>query len=255
MRNHIQDRTLIDWLEDELDPSASRWLERHLAECADCRARMEALREEESLIREALAWTAEERETLVSPRGQTPVWQAVARKLTFRERGHQTSSRRTRAVAGIAGIAIAATFLLLFVQAGDRLPALDVFRKVPTVVVESVGAKPGETVYLSVRVENIEGPCGLVAKLRFDPHTLKVLPSPSSAVTFAKVDGEEITIAALSKDGWKGQEGIVARIPVVLQSTATVQEEFNLDLDSVQLVGEQRKPLETKIRGGRIRVL
>jgi hypothetical protein len=141
------------------------------------------------------------------------------------------------------------------VQAGNRLPALDVFRKVPTVVVESVGAKPGETVYLSVRVENIEGPCGLVAKLRFDPEALKVSPSSASAVSFAQVEGEEITIAALSKDGWKGEEGIVARIPVVLESSLDAKKELRLELGSVRLVNNQRDSIEVEIRGGRIRVL
>jgi anti-sigma factor RsiW len=56
-RRHCSDEQLLAWLDGELQPTAARWVQSHLKICWECRARLQDIDGQVSLVVETLIET------------------------------------------------------------------------------------------------------------------------------------------------------------------------------------------------------
>jgi hypothetical protein len=125
---------------------------------------------------------------------------------------------------------------------------------VPLVELGSVEAKPGEEVLIPVKAKNLIGLCGLQAKIRFDPNLVEIKPGGES-LGQSGVQGNEVTIAALSSNGWKDEDGVAFRLPVTIRGNAPPKTTINLEILSVDVTDSRNIKMEASPRDGSIHIL
>jgi len=245
----LGEEMLLQWLHGSLEPSLAEQVERHVEECERCSAELETLRKEEDLIRGALrmepdladegaycqeSWLRGSQATITTARGRF---------------GRAKSSR-----LWWVGIA-ASVFLVLALanQSGFLLGGGDEAEG-PLVSASSMSAKPGETVLIPIRAENLNGRSGLQAKLIIDPNMAQI-KSAESLLGVCSVKGGEATVVTLSADAWKEQDGIAFRLPVSISETTPRNTIIRLDFVSVQLTDARRTKLKARTRGAEINVI
>jgi len=245
--HHCQDHLLEDLLEGRLDDELASLVRAHLETCEACAQEKALLEKDAELIRGALKWTSESRPA-------TPV----------RQRRVSVAGSHRRAVWLSAAACLLLSLLLYPYLPSEEpeapvasLPAdtpASVDEKPPLVEIETATAKPGETVVLNLRVARVEGLCALEARVRFDPTQVEVTPA-KSALGLSSVVGDEVIIASISGDAWKGEDGVAFRIPVKVRGDVPPNTTLDLDLASVRLVGRDKKSLEADRKTGSIRVI
>jgi anti-sigma factor RsiW len=223
----ITETLLQDWVDGELDEALSQEVQEHLEGCPACRAEKDALLREAALIQSVLDRTAHSRQPAVL-----------------------TLPRRRSRVRQTAWLAAAASLVLgisLYICFGGS-------RDIPSVELDSVEARPGEAVFLALRVKRVDGLCGLQARVRFDSSKVRIAPE-FGQLAKGLVEEGQITIASVSADGWREEDGVVLRLPVMVGESVPSDSIIRLEIDAVSLAETKTQTREVRRTGGTIRVL
>ncbi|MCA9450618.1 MAG: hypothetical protein KC931_26080, partial [Candidatus Omnitrophica bacterium] len=232
----IDDELLEDWIDGFLESDIAQEVAAAVEGAPDLLERVQCLKREREMFVSALVWTAETRPKTAAPIAllpSPPVWRQRPAFIVF------------GLAASLALIALPAWFLGGFQQPplengakGAVTQAFPLDR--PTIVLESIQATAGETVYVTLRAHRLDGFCGLQARVTVGPG-LQAESTQSSGFTFAGARGDRVTIASISEDGWSSEEGVILRLPIKVEESMESDQELTLEIDSLRLIDADRR--------------
>jgi hypothetical protein len=237
--DQVRDNLLERWLDGGLDPETAGSIRDHVESCAECLQEKEALEAEAEILHGALMRVAEERRPSLNTAKVVNI--SIVQPLR-------------RRILRPVWLGLAASFVLamVFVSWEKIIPTGT--NDLPTVELASVEAKPGDQVIIPVRAKNLVGLCGLKARIRFDSRFLEVQAGGESLGQIG-VKGNEITIAALSADGWRDSDGIAFKLPVTVRQTVPPKTVINLEIVAVDVTDSRNIKMEASPRDGSIHIL